>query len=58
MDTKRVSYDLAMLYTQEVLRRMSGSQVYDFVQTAPKIKETFDTVYEILSGALPGDEET
>ena len=58
MDAKRVSYDLAMLYTQEVLRRMEDSQINDFVQTAPKVKETFDMVYEILSGALPGDEET
>lgn len=57
MDTKRVSYDLAMLYTQEVLRRMDGSRLNDFVQTAPKVKETFDMVYEILSGTLPGEEE-
>ncbi len=58
MDVKRTSYDLAMLYTQEVLRRMDDSQIKDFVQTAPKVKETFNMVYEILSGALPGDDET
>lgn len=57
MDAKRTSYDLAMLYAQEVLRRMDDSQVHDFVQTAPKVKETFDMVYEILSGTLPGEGE-
>lgn len=55
MDKNKVAYDLAMCYTQELLRRMRPDQVLDFVQTAPKVKETFDMVYEVLTGSLPDE---
>lgn len=57
LDENRVLYDLAMLYTQEVLRRMDGDQLYNFANTAPEVKVTFELVYEALSGSIPEYDE-
>ena len=53
MDKNRTAYDLAMCYIKETLRRMSNRDVLDFSLTAPKIKDLFDQVYELLADSSP-----
>lgn len=49
------AYDISMMFAQELLRRMDSTQFIHFVESAPKVRETFDVVYEVLTGSLPDD---
>lgn len=53
MDKNQVAYELAMMFAQEHLRRLSDESFKNFQESAPSVRGTFAMVYEVLTGSLP-----